>query len=119
SEAHLRAALDRLVASQLVYRRGAPPEATYIFKHALVQDAAYDSLLKRDRQALHKQIAETLLAILPATADNEPELLGHHYTQAAMPEQATPYWLRAGQRALRSSALPECVEHLTRGLACL
>jgi class 3 adenylate cyclase/predicted ATPase len=119
SEADLNAALDRLVASQLVYRRGAPPEATYIFKHALVQDAAYNSLLKRDRQTLHTQIAETLLATLPAIPETEPELIAHHYTQAQRPDEAIPYWLRAGQRALRTSALPECVDHLTRGLACL
>jgi len=115
-EVELNTALDRLVASQLVYRRGSPPKATYIFKHALIQDAAYGSVLKRDRQNLHKQIAETLLVILPATADHEPELLAHHFTEGGLHKQAILYWKRAGHRAIERSAHAEAISHLTKGL---
>ena len=112
----LDVALDKLVASQLVYRRGTPPEATYTFKHALVQDAAYDSLLKRDRQDLHRQIAETLLANFPDVGDTEPELIAHHYTAAGMPEHAVPQWLLAGQLAVARSTFVEAVEHFKHGI---
>ena len=119
SEMDLDAALDKLVASQLVFRRGSPPEATYTFKHALVQDAAYDSLLKRDRQDLHREIAEALLEYFPAVADTEPELLAHHFTLAELAERAVPYWLSAGQMAVQRSAFVDASAHLIKGLDLL
>ena len=116
SEPDLNAAVDKLVASELVHRRGTPPNATYTFKHALVQDAAYGSLLKRDRQDLHRQIGEALIEKSPSIAETEPELLAHHYTRANLPNDAIPYWLKASQNALQSSALAECVDHGRSGL---
>lgn len=112
----LDAALDKLIDSQLVYQRGRTPEATYIFKHALVQDAAYNSLLRRDRLDLHEQIAVVLLANFPELADTEPELLAHHYTSALNLKEAIPYWLRAGQRAIDRSAFTEAASHFSEGL---
>ena len=117
SEPDLNAAVDKLVASELVHRRGTPPNATYTFKHALVQDAAYDSLLKRDRQDLHRQIAEALIEAFPSIGELEPEVLAHHYTHANLPNDAIPYWLKVSQNALQSSALAECVDHGRSGLA--
>jgi predicted ATPase len=119
SERDLNAAVDTLVASELVHRRGTPPNATYTFKHALVQDAAYDSLLKRDRQDVHRRIAEALIDRFPSVVETEPELLAHHYTAALLTERAVPYWLKAGQHALQRSALSEAVRHLTHGLELL
>ena len=116
SEAQLNAALDRLVASELVFRRGTPPQASYIFKHALVQDAAYDSLLKSKRQALHAQIAQVLERNFLDSAAGEPEVLAHHFTEADLYTRAVPYWMEAGQRALNRTALAEAVAHLTRAL---
>jgi predicted ATPase len=119
SERDLSGAVDTLVASELVHRRGTPPNATYTFKHALVQDAAYDSLLKRDRQDLHRRIAEALIDRFPTVVETEPELLAHHYTAASLTEKAVPYWLKAGQHALHRSALSEAVRHLRHGLELL
>ena len=118
-EAELRAALDRLAAAELVFARGEPPEAGYSFKHALVRDAAYESLLKTRRQQLHARIARVLEERFPETADAEPELLARHCTEAGLAEQAVDYWQRAGQQALARSATAEAVEHLTRGLEVL
>ena len=114
--AELQDALGRLVASQLVFQRGAPPTATYTFKHALVQDAAYGSMLKRRRQQLHFKIAKTLEQRFPETVEAEPELVAHHYTEAAMAEPAIAYWRRAGESAARQSASAEAVAHINRGL---
>jgi len=115
-EAQLREALDKLTASELVFRRGTPPVATYIFKHALVQDAAYDSLLKSKRQTLHAQIAEAILERLPGKAQTEPELLAHHYTEAGMPDAAIPFWEAAGELAQGRVALQEAIGHYQRAL---
>jgi class 3 adenylate cyclase len=115
----LDAALDKLVDSQLVYRRGTPPEAAYTFKHALVQDAAYDSLLKSDRLDLHKQIAETLAANFPDISETEPELLAQHYTRAELADAAVPSWLAAGQLALSRFAPTEALGHLRSGLGLI
>jgi tetratricopeptide (TPR) repeat protein len=115
----LQAALERIVASDLVHQRGSPPNATYIFKHALVQDAAYESLLKRRRIELHAEIAEALETQFPEMTEAEPELVAHHYTSADRAARAVPYWLKAGQRALHRSALKEAVDHLTRGVQLL
>jgi tetratricopeptide (TPR) repeat protein len=109
SPAQLDEALQKLVSSELVFRRGAPPEATYIFKHALVQDAAYDSILKSKRQALHAQIAEAIRERLPSKAATEPELLAHHYGEAGMLSEALTYWQKAGELAQTRFALREAV----------
>src|SRR4029453_6458474 len=102
-------ALDQLVRAGLLFRQGQPPEAHYRFKHALVQDAAYASLLKSTRQQLHRQIAMVLEVRFPAIAETEPEVLARHYTEAGLPAQAIPYWQRAGERALARSAHREAV----------
>jgi class 3 adenylate cyclase/tetratricopeptide (TPR) repeat protein len=107
--------LDRLVASGLVFRRGEPPEATYTFKHALVQDAAYDSLLRARRVALHAAIGDALERDAEVVA-TRPALLGHHFAQAGAVEKAVAYLLRAGQQSAAGSAMAEAQAHLTRGL---
>jgi predicted ATPase len=115
----LQDALTQLVEAELVFRRGAPPEAIYSFKHALVQDAAYQSLLNSRRQQLHARIAQVLEERFPMTAEVEPELLAHHCTQAGLHEKAVAYWHRAGQRAFARSAAPEAVAQLSMGLEVL
>lgn len=116
-EPRLTDALDRLVQSALVFRRGDGPDAVYTFKHALVQDAAYDSLLKAKRQELHARIAEAIRAGQPAVLDTQPELLAHHYTAAGALSTAVPLWRRAGELALGRMALTEAIAHLERGLS--
>ena len=95
-----------------------PPEASYTFKHALVRDAAHDSLLKAQRQQLHARIARVLEQSFPETAGAEPEVLAQHCTEAGLIEQAVEYWQRAGQQALARSATAEAVAQLTRGWIC-
>ena len=107
--ADLEEALRQLEAAELVFTRGAPPEATYVFKHALVQDAAYQSLLKSRRQVLHQRIAESLTNRFPDRAEEEPSLVAHHFTQAGMPDAAIEWWERAGSQAMRRFANPEAV----------
>jgi class 3 adenylate cyclase/predicted ATPase len=116
SKDKLGEALDQLVASELVFRRGTPPEATYSFKHALVQDAAYQSLLKSKRQQLHGRIAEALEQQFPNTAAAGPEVLAQHSTDAGLVERAIPYWHRAGELAASRSANLEAIAHLSKGL---
>jgi predicted ATPase/class 3 adenylate cyclase len=116
SDIELQAALDRLVGSGLVFRRGASPNSGYSFKHALVGDAAYESLLHSRRRQLHARIAQIFQSQFPLTAENEPEILAHHYTEATIPREAAIYWLRAGERALQRSTYVEAVAHLTKGL---
>ena len=113
----LQEALDQLAQSDLVSRRGTPPDALYAFKHALVQDAAYDSLLRSRRAELHARIARAFEKHFPETAQSEPELIAHHYSAAGEPGLAAPLWLRAGRRALGNMALTEAIAHLQRGLA--
>ena len=115
-DARLEGDLQQLEESELVFRRGVPPEATYRFKHALVQDAAYESLLKSRRQQIHTIIASTLEAQFPELAEAEPEALAHHYTAAGLTEQAVAYWLKAGRQALKRSANLEAVAHLGKGI---
>ena len=115
----LQHSLAQLVNSQLVFKRGTPPGAVYTFKHALVQDAAYQSLLKSTRQRFHQQIARTLEAQFPATAETQPELLAHHYTEAQLTEQAIDYWQRAGQRSSKRSATVEAIAQLSKALELL
>ena len=109
-------ALDQLVASELVFRRGTAPEATYSFKHALVQDAAYQSLLKSKRQQLHARIAEALEQDSPDLGETQPEVLAQHLTDAGLAERAIPYWRRAGELAAGRSANLEAIAHLSKGL---
>ena len=115
-EAAVTSALDRLVAAGLLFRQGAAPHATYLFKHALVQDAAYSTLLREPRRALHACIAESLESRFPEIAENQPELVAHHCTEAGLIEKAATLWGKAGQRSLARSALVEAVEQLTRAL---
>ena len=115
-EAELASALDRLIAAGLLFQQGVPPHATYLFKHALVQDAAYGTLLREARRALHARIAETLQSQFTEIAENQPELLARHYTEAGLIEQAASLWGKAGQRSLERSALVEAAEQITRAL---
>src|SRR5262249_41583394 len=112
-EGRLQQALAALVQAELLYQRGVPPQATYRFKHALIQDAAYQSLLKSTRQQYHQRNAQVLEAQFSETAAIQPELLAHHYTEAGLSSLAIGYWQRAGQRALERSAYLEAISHLT------
>ena len=118
-EQRLNDALDQLVAAELVFRRGAPPDATYTFKHALVQEAAYNSLLKSRRQELHARIAQALEEKFPDVAGNRPEVLARHLTDAGLNERAVTYWHRAAEQAGGRFAHKEAIAHLTRGLELL
>jgi len=118
-EAELAAALDRLLSAELVFRQGFPPAATYVFKHALVRDAAYESLLKRRRQELHARIAASIEAQFPQLRDAQPELIARHYSEAGLAEKAVPYWLQAGRLAANRSANKEAIAHLNFGLECV
>ena len=117
SEAELGSALDRLIAAGLLFRQGLPPQASYLFKHALVQDAAYGTLLREPRRALHARIAETLENQFAEIAESRPELLARHCTEAGLIEKAAGLWGKAGQRSLARSALAEAAEQLSRALA--
>jgi class 3 adenylate cyclase/predicted ATPase len=112
----LRTSLEELVRSELVFCRGKPPEATYTFKHALVQDAAYASLLKSRRHQLHARIAAVLDERFPETVATEPEILAHHLSQAGMQVKAVEYWRKAGEIAVRRSANVEAIAHFLKAL---
>jgi predicted ATPase/class 3 adenylate cyclase len=118
-EPTLQKELTRLVEAELVYQRGLLPQATYTFKHALIQDAAYQSLLKSTRQQYHQRIAHVLQGQFPETAETYPELLAHHYTEAGLIAQAIPHWQKAGQSASQRSANAEAISHLMKGLELL
>ncbi len=111
--------LDRLVGSELIFLRGTPPNAIYTFKHALIQDAAYSTLLRANRQRLHARIARTLEQHFPERVAREPELLAHHFAEGHQIEHALGYMLKAGARAIERSANVEAIRHLTRGLVAL
>jgi class 3 adenylate cyclase/tetratricopeptide (TPR) repeat protein len=115
----LRHALAQLERAELVFRRGEPPEAVYSFKHALVRDAAYESLLKSRRQQLHDQIARTLEERFADIVSSQPEIAAHHFTEAGLVEPAIDYWLKAGRHASRRSANAEALNHFARGLDLL
>ena len=115
-EAELQSALDRLIVAGLLFRRGVPPHAAYLFKHALVQDAAYGTLLREPRRSLHARVAEILETQFPETAENQPELLARHCTEAGLIETAVGLWGKAGLRSLERSALVEASEQLTQAL---
>jgi class 3 adenylate cyclase/predicted ATPase len=112
----LEGLLGRLVELDLVSESGTPPAASYVFKHALIQDAAYESLLRRTREELHGKIASALLEHFPDVAEQRPELIAQHFTAAGEPAQAIPYWLRAGQSAIPRGANHEAIAYLRHGL---
>src|SRR5206468_76295 len=118
-EGTLQRGLQQLVVAEFLYQRGLPPQATYLFKHALIQEAAYQSLLKSTRQRHHQHIAQVLETRFPELCETQPELLAHHYTEAGLNDQAVGYWQQAGQRANERSAHVEAISHLTQGLALL
>ena len=115
----LRATLDQLVAAELVFQRGLPPHASYRFKHALVQEVAYHSLLKGRRQQLHAAVARALQQRAPGSRQEEPEVLAHHLTEAGLLEPAISHWHQAGRRAAERSASREAIDHLQRALNLL
>jgi len=118
-ESSLQQALAQLVEAELLYQRGIPPQATYLFKHALIQDAAYQSLLRSTRQQYHQRIAQVLETQFPTSAETQPELVAQHYTTADCAEQAVVYWQRAGQQASERSAYLEAISHYTTGIELL
>ena len=115
----LNSRLDRLVHAGLLSRQGAPPHSTYLFKHALVQDAAYGTLLRDPRRALHARIAEVLESQFPDIAESQPELLARHCAEASLIEKAASLWGKAGQLSMERSALVEAVEQFTRALGLI
>jgi class 3 adenylate cyclase/predicted ATPase len=119
NEETLRRGLHQLVAAEFLYQQGLPPHATYRFKHALIQETAYQSLLRSTRQQHHQRIAQVLEAQFPDTVATQPELLAYHYTEAALTEQAVVYWQRAGQHASDRSAYLEAISHCTTGIELL
>jgi class 3 adenylate cyclase/DNA-binding winged helix-turn-helix (wHTH) protein/predicted ATPase len=118
-EERLQHALTQLVEAELLHQRGEPPQVTFIFKHALIQEAAYQSLLKSKRQQYHQQTVRILEQHFPEVAETQPELLAHHYTEAGLPAKALPYWQRAGHLAVERSANVEAISHFTKGLELL
>jgi len=114
--ADLDQALNQLTGSGLAFRRGTPPDVRYIFKHALIQDTAYDSLLKSTRQQLHAMIAKAIEEKLPQIRQTKPEILAHHLTEARQIEAALPHWLKAGELSIRRLAFAEAISHLRKGL---
>jgi class 3 adenylate cyclase/predicted ATPase len=117
SQAELETALNRLISAGLLFRQGVPPYATYVFKHALVQDAAYSTLLREHRRELHGKIARALETRFADVVERQPELLAHHCTDAGLIEKAAGLWAKAGQRSLERAALPEAAEQLNRALS--
>ena len=118
-EMMLQHELGRLVEAEIVYQRGLPPQAYYFFKHALIRDSAYESLLKSTRQHYHQRIAQVLETQFPETAETQPELVAHHYTEAGLTEKAVHYWYHAGQGTAKRSAHAEAIAHLRTGLELL
>jgi class 3 adenylate cyclase len=117
SQRALESGLERLIAAGLLFRQGVPPHATYLFKHALVQDAAYGTLLRSSRQQLHERIASALETEFPEIIAVQPELLARHCTEAGLDEQATGYWRTAGERAIRRANNREAIGHFRQALA--
>jgi class 3 adenylate cyclase/predicted ATPase len=115
----LQEGLAQLVAAELLYQRGRPPRARYMFKHALIQDVAYASLLRSIRQQVHQQVAQVLEARFPVLVETQPELVAQHYTAAGCAQQAVVYWQRAGQHASDRLAHVEAISHLTTGIELL
>jgi TOMM system kinase/cyclase fusion protein len=118
-EETLQRGLHQLVEAEFLYQQGLPPQATYVFKHALIQDTAYQSLLRSTRQQHHQRIAQVLEARFPELCETQPELLAQHYTEAGLNAQAISYWQRAGHRANARSSHQEAIRHLDNGLKVL
>jgi class 3 adenylate cyclase/tetratricopeptide (TPR) repeat protein len=118
-EERLQAELAKLVRAEILYPKGRPPRCNYIFKHALLEDALYNSLVKAKRQQFHARISEAMESRFPQTVETQPELLAHHFTEAGLPAKAVAYWLRAGLRSREQSANAEAIGHLTKGLSLL
>jgi tetratricopeptide (TPR) repeat protein len=118
-EDQLQRVLADAVSEELVHEQEAAPDARYFFKHALIRDAAYQSMLHRTRQGHHRLVAETLTDQVPGIAEEQPEVVAHHWSQSDLPERAIPWWQRAGQRSFAVHALEEAIAHLRRGLAQL
>jgi predicted ATPase len=118
-ETTVQQGLAQLVDAELLYQRGSPPQTQYLFKHALIQETAYQSLLRSTRQHYHQRSAQVLATQFPEVIETQPELVAQHYSEAGLAEQAIPYWQRAGQQALQRSANPEAIQHLTTSLALL
>src|SRR3989475_1398189 len=114
-EATLQRELHQLVEAEVLHQHGSPPPATYLFKHALIQEAAYQSLLRRTRQQYHQGIGQVFAEQFPDTVATQPELLAHHYTEAGLAAQAVGYWYTAGQHAHERSAHGEAIGHLRKG----
>src|SRR5262249_27686220 len=112
----LQTALERLAEADILLVQGLPPESEYRFKHVLIQDAAYENLLRSRRQVLHRPVGQTIESRFAEIAESQPELIAQHYTAAAMPEQAIPYWMQAGERALARSAYREPLAYFDRAL---
>src|SRR5262249_7779754 len=110
-EAEVQSALDRLITTGLLFRQGLPPHATYLFKHALVRDVAYGSLLREQRQHLHSRIAAVWTEPFPTTVEAEPEVMAHHYREAGVADAASTYFERAGDRAAARSGYSEATAH--------
>jgi predicted ATPase len=115
-DAPLQAALEKLAEADIVLVQGMPPDSDYRFKHALIQDAAYENLLKSRRQVLHQRVAEILRDHFADTAAAEPEALAHHFTQAGLTDAAIEWWGKAGDQALRRSAFQEAIAHLSKAI---
>jgi len=118
-EPKLQAELAKLMQAELLYQKGRPPKCSYIFKHALLEDAAYHSIVKYKRQQFHKRVGEVLESRLPEMIETQPELLAHHFTEAGEARQAIDYWLKAGLRCRARSAETEAIGHLVKGLELL
>src|ERR1700747_3311153 len=112
-------ALAQLVSAELIFRRGTPPDAEYLFKHALVQDAAYSTLLRNRRQQLHARIAATLEGQFPEIVETQPELMARHCAEASLVEKAVGYWTLAGELAVKRDANAEATRHFRRALELL
>jgi predicted ATPase len=118
-EVTLRHELSSLVDAELLYQRGVPPQAQYLFKHALIQEAAYQSLLRSTRQQYHRRIVQVIAEGFPEIAKTQPEFVAHHYTEAELYDEALGYWYKAGQQAFERSANLEAIDHVTKGLQLL
>jgi serine/threonine protein kinase/tetratricopeptide (TPR) repeat protein len=118
-EQTLESELTKLVHAEILYQRGRPPQSSYMFKHALLEDALYNSLVKAKRQQFHGRIAQTLEARFPQIVDKQPELIAHHFMEAGLPEQSIKHWLAAGLRSQEQFANVEAISHLTKGLEVL
>jgi serine/threonine protein kinase/predicted ATPase len=116
-EQTLQTELARLAQADILYAKGRPPRCTYTFKHALLEGALYNALVKARRQEYHRRVGEVLESRFPQTAETQPELLAHHFTESGLTEKAVGYWLRAGQRSRDRSAFPEAIGHFSRGLS--